>query len=45
MLKKKAHGASGHVLVCVESGPLISPGRPCPTNFPEGALPHTLSNT
>lgn len=32
------------MLVCVESGPLINPARLCPTNFPEGALPYSLSN-
>lgn len=42
--KKKAHGSSGHMLICVESGPLINPARLCPTNFPEGALPYTLCN-
>ena len=42
--KKKVHGPSGHMLVCVESGPLINPARLCPTNFPEGALPYSLSN-
>lgn len=42
--KKKAHGSSGHMLVCVESGPFINPARLCPTNFPWRALPYTLCN-